>query len=152
MTRVLHYGDSPTTADLITADVRGMLQKEFGDGGTGFVLIARPWAWYNHRGVEMSAPTGRSTSAGNSPLKDGLHGLGAVSFRGATGAVAHWTLKDRRTSSVEVSYLAEPDGRRFHAGSDGQALGTVHSAADQKRPGVRITSIFRRAPRTLRCA
>ena len=35
-TRVLHYGDSPTTADLITADARAMLQKEFGDAGTGF--------------------------------------------------------------------------------------------------------------------
>ena len=36
--RVLHYGDSPTTADLITADVRGMLQKQFGDAGAGFAV------------------------------------------------------------------------------------------------------------------
>src|ERR1700733_7123279 len=55
VTRVLHYGDSPTTADLITADARALLQKQFGDAGSGFVLIARPWAWYNHRGVEMEA-------------------------------------------------------------------------------------------------
>ena len=53
--RILHYGDSPTTGDLITADARALLQKQFGDAGTGFVLIARPWAWYNHRGVEMEA-------------------------------------------------------------------------------------------------
>ena len=32
--RILHYGDSPTTGDLITADARAMLQKEFGDAGT----------------------------------------------------------------------------------------------------------------------
>src|SRR6266853_4757105 len=34
--RVLHYGDSPTTADLVTGDVRALLQKQFGDAGTGF--------------------------------------------------------------------------------------------------------------------
>jgi hypothetical protein len=30
---VLHYGDSPTTADLITGDVRAQLQDRFGDAG-----------------------------------------------------------------------------------------------------------------------
>ena len=54
--RILHYGDSPTTGDLITADARVMFQKQFGDAGAGFVLIAKPWAWYNHRGVDMDSP------------------------------------------------------------------------------------------------
>ena len=48
--RVLHYGDSPTSQDFITADVRALLDRRFGDGGHGFVLIAKPWAWYSHRG------------------------------------------------------------------------------------------------------
>ena len=38
--RVLHFGDSPTTADLITADVRSQLQAKFGDAGHGVYLIA----------------------------------------------------------------------------------------------------------------
>src|SRR5271154_546793 len=92
--RILHYGDSPTTGDLITADARAMLQKEFGDGGSGFVLIARPWAWYNRRGVEMQASNWKIDIAGTSELRDGLYGLGGVSFRGAPGAVARWTLRD----------------------------------------------------------
>src|SRR2546429_297591 len=37
--RILHYGDSPTTGDLITADARALFQKQFGDGGAGFVLL-----------------------------------------------------------------------------------------------------------------
>src|SRR5262245_61700716 len=53
VTRILHYGDSPTTADMITADVRVLLQRQFGDAGHGFSLIAKPWAWYAHRGVEQ---------------------------------------------------------------------------------------------------
>ncbi|MCC6365427.1 MAG: hypothetical protein IT165_18085, partial [Bryobacterales bacterium] len=42
--RILHYGDSPTTADLITSDTRALLQKQFGDAGHGFCLVAKPWA------------------------------------------------------------------------------------------------------------
>src|SRR5579862_5641234 len=60
ITRVLHYGDSPVTADSITADVRSLLQQHFGDAGHGFVLIAKPWAWYGHRGVELEGKTGAS--------------------------------------------------------------------------------------------
>src|SRR5579863_5453248 len=55
VTHIVHYGDSPTTADLITGDIRSQLQKRFGDGGHGFVLLAKPWAWYQHVGVQLSA-------------------------------------------------------------------------------------------------
>jgi lysophospholipase L1-like esterase len=123
---IIHYGDSPTTADLITADARVLFQREFGDGGVGFVLLARPWAWYNHRGVEMSASNWKIDVAGNSSLKDGLNGLGAVSFRGAPGAVAHWKVKAAH-HSVEIAYLAEPQGGEFAVEADGQPIGTGSS-------------------------
>ena len=45
VTRIVHYGDSPTTADLITGDVRALLQARFGNAGHGFILPAKPWAW-----------------------------------------------------------------------------------------------------------
>src|SRR4051794_32652682 len=41
--RIVHFGDSPTTADLITGDARELLQERFGNGGPGFLLIAKPW-------------------------------------------------------------------------------------------------------------
>jgi lysophospholipase L1-like esterase len=133
VTRVLHYGDSPTTADLITADARALLQKQFGDAGSGFVLIARPWAWYGHRGVEMNASDWKIDVAGapDSKLKDGLHGLGAASFRGSTGAVAQWHFKDTRHSSVEISYLAQPDGGSFSMEADGVVIGSADTAGEQ---------------------
>jgi lysophospholipase L1-like esterase len=129
VTRVLHYGDSPTTADLITADVRILLQRQFGNAGAGFVLIARPWAWYNRRGVEMSASNWQIDIGGNSPVRDGIHGLGAVSFRGGPGAVANWTLADAHHRSVEVYYLGEPDGGEFTMEANGHALGTSTAKA-----------------------
>jgi lysophospholipase L1-like esterase len=127
--RILHYGDSPTTGDLITADARAALQKEFGDAGSGFVLIARPWAWYNHRGVEMDASSNwKIDIAGIAQLKDGMHGLGGVSFIGGPGATAHWRVKSQ--STVEIAYLAEPDGGEFAVEADDQALGTVDTKAE----------------------
>src|SRR5260370_37197142 len=51
--RILHYGDSPVTADSITADVRSLMQERFGDAGHVFALITKQCAWYSHRGVEV---------------------------------------------------------------------------------------------------
>src|SRR5216684_1321153 len=53
--RIVHFGDSPTTADLITGDARELLQERFGNAGPNFILIAKPWAWYGHHGVDVSA-------------------------------------------------------------------------------------------------
>lgn len=120
-TVVLHYGDSPTTADLITADARALLQRQFGDAGSGFVLIARPWAWYGHRGVEMSSSNWKIDVAGvPDAIKDGLHGLGAASFRGSVGATAKWTIKDP-ADSVEIAYLTQPNGGSFSMEAKGDA-------------------------------
>jgi lysophospholipase L1-like esterase len=131
--RVLHYGDSPTTGDLITADARSMFQKQFGDGGAGFVLIAKPWAWYAHRGVEMDASKWNIDVAGDTPIKDGLHGLGGASFQGSPGAVASFTIKDGERSA-EVAYLEQPEGGTFSFDADGTSLGTVDTAADERHP------------------
>lgn len=91
--RILHYGDSPTTADMITADARVLLQKRFGDAGHGYHLIAKPWAWYEHRGVSVSSEGWKIEPATAAGLKDGLYGLGGVSFRGETGARSRFWLR-----------------------------------------------------------
>src|SRR5580700_9809310 len=133
-TRILHYGDSPTTGDLITADARAALQKQFGDAGSGFALIHRPWAWYNHRGVEMEGSGWSVDIAGATEVKDGMHGLGGVSCRGSAGAVARYTLKVSH-DIVEIAYLSQPDGGDFTVEADGALLGTVETEADSKTPG-----------------
>ncbi len=132
---IVHYGDSPTTADLITADARSMFQREFGDGGVGFVLLARPWAWYGRRGVEMSASNWKIEVTGVSEFQDGRNGLGAVSFRGAAGASARWTLKDSAHRSVEIAYLKEPQGGEFTLEADGCLLGAAQAGGDVIAPG-----------------
>ncbi len=131
--RVLHYGDSPTTGDLITADARVLFQAQFGDAGAGFVLIAKPWAWYYHRGVDMDSSHWTIEVAGVAEVKDGLHGLGGASFVGGPGATSTFTTKGQAVA--EVAFLAQPDGGAFSFEADGVEIGSAQTAADEKGPG-----------------
>jgi hypothetical protein len=140
--RIVHYGDSPTTADLITGDVRELLQKRFGDAGPGFTLIAKPWAWYQHHGVQISGTGWQMDAASHFVSHDGLFGLGGVSFIGGTNA--HDTIKYTGIgpTQFEIWYLAQPDGGRVKVIADGSVIGQVDTAGphdgsdnDDKTPG-----------------
>jgi lysophospholipase L1-like esterase len=133
ITRVLHYGDSPVTADSITADVRSLLQQHFGDAGHGFVLIAKPWAWYGHRGVEVKGNGWRIAAATQTRAKDGFHGLGGVSFEGDAGASSHLRLAESH-SAIEIHYLRQPGGGVLSVEASGQKLGDITTDGPDKEP------------------
>ena len=135
VTQILHYGDSPTTADLITADVRVLFQKQFGDAGHGFALIAKPWAWYGHRGIEVRGSGWKMDAANQLGLRDGFFGLGGVSFRGYDGATSRITLRDASHQGVEVSYLKQPQGGSFVLYAEDQPLGSIDTHSDVSEPG-----------------
>ncbi len=115
VTRVLHYGDSVITSDFISGTMRRKLQKDFGDAGHGFILIANPWEWYFHNDVDHGASSGWTSSRITGPFAgDGLYGLGGVVFKGA-GANAFFatTTKGdygRKVSKFELFYLEHPQG------------------------------------------
>jgi len=125
VTRILHFGDSPTTADLITSDARALLQMRFGDAGHGSYLIAKPWAWYDHRGIGNSAGGWSILPATQRGEKDGIYGLAGVSFRGSEGAWARFTLRDAGSSHVSVSYLASPGAGRVELVADEETIDTI---------------------------
>jgi lysophospholipase L1-like esterase len=136
ITRVLHYGDSPVTADSITADVRALLQDQFGDAGHGFVLVAKPWSWYMHRGVDINASGWTIEAASQNPrARDGLHGLGGVSFVGGAGATSKITLPDGRHTKVEVIFLKQPNGGEFQIEANGETVARISTAGDEKSSG-----------------
>jgi lysophospholipase L1-like esterase len=135
VTRVVHYGDSPTTADMVTGDVRKLLQKRFGDAGHGFVLAAKPWAWYQHQGVELSAEGWQDVPASRFEARDGLFGLGGVSFTGAQSASSKIALADPGQGRFEVWYLRQPGGGVFTFWADGRQLGSVDTSGGAKEPG-----------------
>ncbi len=132
--RVLHYGDSPTTADSITADIRKILQDRFGNGGHGFVLLAKPWAWYGHRGIGLESKGWNIEAASMHKAPDGEHGLGGVSFKGQTGAWTRITLPDEQHSRITVHYWAQPGGGTISLTAGETVLGNVETAAAEAKP------------------
>src|SRR5438128_1573256 len=40
--RIMHFGDSHTAADVLTADIRRHFQGDFGDGGAGWIVPKNP--------------------------------------------------------------------------------------------------------------
>ena len=128
--RLAHYGDSPTTADLITADARLLLQKRFGDAGHGFYLMAKPWAWYGHRGVDSDS-SGWDIEASNLVRnKDGYYGYGGVSVKGGPGARARFKLKEEGTVRVEVAYRSVPGAGNIVLEACGERVGDAATAGE----------------------
>jgi len=126
---VLHYGDSPTTADLITGDVRAQLQSKFGDAGRGYTLIARPWPWYGHRGVEMS-DHGWKMRTGVGLMRQGIYGLGGAAFEGQPGAWSKFRLTESQQTALDVEYLAHPGGGSFDVDADDQKIAGQSTSSD----------------------
>ena len=127
---VLHYGDSPTTADLITGDVRSILQERFGDAGKGFNLGAKPWAWYGHRDVDMSDKGWTSSQKDATPvgrMKPSVYGLGGGIFAGGVGAQTTYTLRGAAQTSVVVDYLGDPGGT-LAVSANGTRIATIDTA------------------------
>jgi lysophospholipase L1-like esterase len=116
VTRILHYGDSIITADFVSGALRRMFQVRFGDAGHGFILTANPWEWYFHNDVTHWASDGWSMSRITGPLsRDGMYGLGGVSFRTAGVASAGFGTADkgdygRSVSRFDIYYLEQPYG------------------------------------------
>jgi lysophospholipase L1-like esterase len=135
VTRIIHYGDSPVTADLITADLRTSFQTKFGDAGHGFVLVAKPWAWYKHRGVDIDGSGWEATPANVPKSKDGAFGLGAVSLRGKPGASSRIRLHDGDYNAAEIAYQYEPAGGILEVSTRGKLIGEVNTKAATPGPG-----------------
>jgi lysophospholipase L1-like esterase len=137
ITRVTHYGDSPTTADLITGDIRAMLQARFGDAGHGFILLAKPWAWYQHRGAWLTGSGWQVFPATRFETKDGIFGLGGVNFTGSAGARTRIELDDPGQSHFDLYYQRQPGGGTVDvfANNANDPIAQIATAGDDKAAG-----------------
>ena len=140
--RILHYGDSILTTDELSGRVRYVLQRKFGDAGHGFVLLAKPWQWYHHLGIEQGGTSEKwnirpFTSA---PLKDGLYGLGGVAFMAQRGKNAKaWVQtategeQGRVVQYFDLSWLEQPGGGSFDVYTDQVKRKTIRTDGPVKR-------------------
>jgi lysophospholipase L1-like esterase len=139
ITRVVQFGDSIVTSDYVSGTLRRKLQKQFGDAGHGFMLMANAWPAYFHNDVSRFASSGWLVSRIVGPLTpDGLYGLGGVSFRAPPGARARFgTAKrgsfGRKVSRFTVAYLKEPGGGRMKLRIDNVDRVEIDTNAPEKK-------------------
>jgi len=131
--RILAYGASHTDADIYPHYLRSYLQQRFGDGGHGFVHIARPWNWYGHVDMQVSGVKRWSTAHAQRKkgIEDGMFGLMGASLtatsRKAFGKVS--PRSDAVASQYEIYFLAQPRGGSFKVFADGKLHATVKTRA-----------------------
>ncbi len=146
--RISYWGDSIVASDYVTATLRRKLQKRFGDAGHGFMLLANAWPGYFHNDVTRFAVPGWQVSRVVGPFaKDGLYGLGGVSFRAeGPGLFSRFgTAKTgsfgRAVSRFVLDYLAHPGGGKFEISVDGERRDTIDTKADQARSATKTYEV-----------
>ncbi|MDB4943172.1 MAG: putative periplasmic protein, partial [Labilithrix sp.] len=146
VTRIMHYGDSVITSDYVSGTMRRKMQTDLGDAGHGFILVANPWEWYFHNDVAHGAGEGWSSSRVTGPTtKDGMYGLGGVTFSGAAGASAFFGTAERGTygkkvSRFDVYYLDTPSGGDVEA-KIGSVVEKFSTKGDQKTSHVKSFTV-----------
>jgi len=108
----------------------------FGDAGHGFVLIAKPWAWYQHTGVSVSGWKWEMAPASRFKPLDGAFGLGGVSFTGESGARSSIRFQDPSQTQFAIWFEEQPGGGRFSVTADGKPAIQVDTAAAARTPAV----------------
>ncbi|MFW5877312.1 MAG: GDSL-type esterase/lipase family protein, partial [Myxococcota bacterium] len=135
LTRVAHYGDSSIATDLITHTTRRRLQGRFGDGGHGFLLIARGHMPWGHRDVAHHANDEWSLrEIVRSSLRSGLYGYGGVQYRGRPGAWAKFGTDSEApvggaVSRYELYYQKGKRGGTVRLSVDGEEVRKVKTRA-----------------------
>ncbi len=146
--RITYFGDSIVASDFVTATLRRRLQKRFGDAGHGFSLMANAWPGYFHNDVTRFAAPGWQVSRVVGPFaKDGLYGLGGVSFRSeGPGVFSRFgTAKSgsfgRAVSKFVLDYLEQPNGGTIQVKIDGVEKETFESKGEVTKSALRTYAV-----------
>ena len=143
ITRVGHYGDSSIATDLITSTLRANLQARFGDAGHGFVLAAKGYIPYKHRGVQQSSnpDSWELREVVRRQDRDGRYGYGGVQSRAMRGSGARIGTAKRgavgtRASRFDIYFEQRPRGGKFSVRVDKQDREIVSTETEAVGDGV----------------
>lgn len=146
--RVSYWGDSIVAGDFVTTTLRRKLQRRFGDAGHGFMLMASAWPGYFHNDVKRFGAPGWQVSRVVGPFaKDGLYGLGGVSFRSegpgvfSRFATARTGTFGRSVSRFALDYLEHPDGGTIKVSIDGVERETLSTRAGATRSVAKVYEV-----------
>ena len=112
LVRVSFYGASHTAPDVLPNRLRERLQRRCGDGGPGWVIPARPFAYYDHARARFGGQGWRGLAArGRRPARD-HYGLAGIALEGRNGARAR-VRPGPGVETIRVHALRRPGGGRL---------------------------------------
>jgi lysophospholipase L1-like esterase len=118
--RIMHYGDSHTAADILTAEIRRDFQRDFGDGGAGYMIPRNPQST-PRRGVLNGATSGwRVDGVGQSGASDTFLGLAGLSLTTDRAGESAWL--ETTCKRFEVYFLKQPGGGAIDILVDGRSM------------------------------
>jgi lysophospholipase L1-like esterase len=130
--RISYFGDSLTADDQITHALREKLDALLGDGGPGFVWAVPPHPYCQHRAIaRASSGTWRVHGISTAQPTDHLLGLGGSAETESGGSIR--LVAKANVTSIDLHYLAQPNGGELAVFADGKEVGTVQTAAAKKQ-------------------
>jgi lysophospholipase L1-like esterase len=118
--RVMHFGDSHTAADILTAEIRRNFQRDFGDGGAGYMVPRNPMST-PRRGVVSGATAGWTVDGiGGRVEANGIYGLAGIGLSTNQADERAWL--ETNCNHFEVYYLRQPGGGTIDILIDGMSV------------------------------
>lgn len=118
--RIMHFGDSHTAADILTAQIRNQFQRDFGDGGAGYMVPRNPMST-PRRGVVSGATSGWSVDGiGGRVEANGIYGLAGIGLSTTQADERAWL--ETNCNHFEVYFLRQPGGGTIDILLDGTSV------------------------------
>jgi lysophospholipase L1-like esterase len=118
--RIMHFGDSHTAADILTAEIRRNFQRDFGDGGAGYMVPRNPMST-PRRGVLSGATSGWSVDGiGGRVEANGIYGLAGIGLSTTQADERAWI--EATCNHFEVYFLRQPGGGTIDILVDGVSV------------------------------
>ncbi len=108
ITRISWWGDSAVASDGYTGALRAVLQRRFGDGGPGFLLIDPTYRGYVHKRVRLTRFGWKSISLLQVRGRNRLLGLAGMMSKSFGGAGTTYTSKGGFFRRATLFYRAGP--------------------------------------------
>ncbi len=118
--RIMHFGDSHTAADVLTADIRRHLQGDFGDGGAGWIVPKNPMST-RRLGITSGATSGWSIDGiGGRIAPHRIYGPAGIALSTRQPNERAWV--EAPGNHFELYYVRQPGGGSIDVLVDGRSV------------------------------
>jgi lysophospholipase L1-like esterase len=118
--RIVHYGDSHTAADILTAEIRKQFQRDFGNGGAGYMIARNPFSTPRRGVISGATPGWIVDGIGKGAGNDGFYGLAGISLTTTKKDERMWL--ETSCNHLEVYYMRWPGGGTIDITVDGTSV------------------------------